>query len=92
MLLVPILALDRMIIKLSIKCQKMTKINNTFDLVPKNEFDLLPNLRETFNLVFRSSEIRSSDQLPFYLLSQLLTHIGSNPCNWNYVNPQKLQI
>ncbi len=46
----------------------MTKINTTFNLLPKNEFDLLPNLGETFDLVFWSSEIRSSDQLPMYNL------------------------
>ena len=42
----------------------MTKINKTFNLLPKIAFDLLPNLRETFDLVKRFSEIRSSDQLP----------------------------
>ncbi len=30
----------------------------------KNAFDLVPNLRETFDLLKKSSEIRSSDQLP----------------------------
>ena len=43
---------------------KQSKIIKTFDLLPKKSFDLLPNLRETFDLVKRSSEIRSSDQLP----------------------------
>ena len=34
----------------------MTKINKTFDLVPKNRFDLAPNLTNLmpFDLVFRS--------------------------------------
>jgi hypothetical protein len=43
---------------------KTVQIIKTFDLVPKKTFDLLPNLRETFNLLKRSSEIQSSDQLP----------------------------
>ena len=42
----------------------MSKIIKTFDLLPKKSFDLLPNLRETFDLLKRSIEIRSSDQLP----------------------------
>ncbi len=29
----------------------MTKINKTFDLVPKNRYDLVPNLTKTFDLV-----------------------------------------
>jgi hypothetical protein len=36
----------------------------TFDLVPKQTFDLVPKLLETFNLVKRSSAIRSSDHTP----------------------------
>jgi hypothetical protein len=51
-------------LKLLIYCQKLSKNFKTFDLVPKKTFDLLPNLRETFDLLKRSSEIRSSDQLP----------------------------
>jgi hypothetical protein len=55
-------------------------IIRTFDLVPKLEvlilaldrkfqtiiktFDLVPKLMKTFGLVFRSSAIRSSDQIP----------------------------
>ncbi len=57
----------------------MITIIETFDLVPKNyrkfwssvknPFDLVPKLKESFDLVFRSSAIRSSairssDQLP----------------------------
>jgi hypothetical protein len=30
---------------------KMSINNKTFDLLPTNEFDLLPKLTETFNLV-----------------------------------------
>ncbi len=41
----------------------------TFDLVPKNAFNLVPNLKETFYLVVRSSAIRSSDHIPFYNIS-----------------------
>ncbi len=44
--------------------KKKKFINKTFDLVTKNAFDLVPNLTETFDLLKRSSEIRSSDQLP----------------------------
>jgi hypothetical protein len=43
---------------------KQSKIIKTFDLLPKKSFNLLPNLRETFDLLKRSSEIQSSDQLP----------------------------
>jgi hypothetical protein len=32
--------------------------------VPKKTFDLVPKLTETFDLVVRSSAIRSSDQIP----------------------------
>ena len=42
----------------------MSKIIKTFDLLPKNAFDLLPKLTETFDLVVRSSAIRSSDPTP----------------------------
>jgi hypothetical protein len=41
----------------------------TFDLVPKDAFDLVPNLKETFDLVVQSSAIRSSDHIPFYNIS-----------------------
>jgi hypothetical protein len=44
------------------------QIIKTFDLLPKNEFDLLPKLTETFDLVVRSCAIRSSDQTPCFLL------------------------
>jgi hypothetical protein len=54
----------QILIKLLIYCQNLSNINKSFDLLPKKIFDLLPNLRETFNLLKRSSEIRSSDQLP----------------------------
>jgi hypothetical protein len=37
----------------------------TFDLLPKNEFDQLPNLTETFDLLFWSCAILSSDQTPY---------------------------
>ncbi len=42
-------------------------INKTFDLVTKNAFDLVPNLTEAFDLLKRSSEIQSSDHLPYLL-------------------------
>jgi hypothetical protein len=34
--------------------------------VKKATFDQVPNLRETFDQLKRSSEIRSSDQLPLF--------------------------
>jgi hypothetical protein len=59
----------------------MTKINKSFDLVPRNAFDLVPKLKETFDLVvrssvIRSSVIRSSDQSP----------IKSHPLKYYSVN------
>jgi hypothetical protein len=53
---------------------KQSKIIETFDLLPKKSFDLLPNLRETFDQLKRSSKIRSSDQLP-PILATFLTRI-----------------
>jgi hypothetical protein len=46
------------------KCQKLLKL--LIYILPKNEFDLLPKLTETFDLVVRSYAIRSSDQTPFF--------------------------
>jgi hypothetical protein len=53
---------------------KKNFINKTFNLVTKNAFDLLPNLTETFDLLKRSSEIRSSDQLPKKRRFVLMAH------------------
>jgi hypothetical protein len=37
--------------KVLIYCQNLSNINKSFDLLPKKSFHLLPNLRETFDLV-----------------------------------------
>ncbi len=42
----------------------MPKFIKTFDTVPKKRFDPVPNLTKTYDLVVRSSAIRSSDHFP----------------------------
>jgi hypothetical protein len=44
----------QILIKVLIYCQKLSKIIKSFDLLPKIAFDLLPNLRENFDLLFQS--------------------------------------
>jgi hypothetical protein len=42
----------QILIKVSIYCQKLSKMIKSFNLLPKIAFDLLPNLRENFDLLF----------------------------------------
>jgi hypothetical protein len=49
--------------------------------VPKNAFDLVPNLKETFNQVVQSSAIRSSDHIPPDLTQKVMIYFLANKEN-----------
>ena len=61
---------------------KMRLNNKTFDLLPTNNFDLLPKLTETFNLVVWSWSIWSSDQIPLQLQFLLFFQSVSGTDYW----------
>jgi hypothetical protein len=63
-----LLALDRKFKTIIKTFDLVPKFIKIFDLLPKKSFEHLPNLRQTFDLLKRSSEIRSRDQLPIKIL------------------------